>query len=172
MPIHACRLDILWRKREKLGHSGKIQPRNVNKTLCKYCLFHLTSITRVAFNVPHRIDRLSDFLYILTERHLLNAHRQIWLAHSFNQTAEQCWLKNTFKRLKRTSFFFCPPPGGRHSTRSKKTDSTGRLEKDLAQTDAMTEGCSDCETRLRQGIGFWVDQSTTSDLKREGLWVL
>lgn len=124
----------------------------------------------------HRVTgRPTHFLDVLTERHRLDAHRQIQLARSFTSTAERCRLeqKNNHKKgLRVTSFFFCPPPGGRHSTRRKKTANIGRLKRDFAQTDAMTERCSVCETRICSVIGLWVDQSTGSDFNREGLWVL
>lgn len=38
---------------------------------------------------------------------------------------------------------------------------------DLAQIDAMTEGCYECETRLDQAIGSYVIQSAEKDLNME-----
>lgn len=38
---------------------------------------------------------------------------------------------------------------------------------DLAQTDAMTEGCYECETRLDQAIGSYVIQSAEKDWNME-----
>ncbi|CAL8349913.1 unnamed protein product [Boreogadus saida] len=49
----------------------------------------------------------------------------------------------------RTSFFFCPPPGSTHSSRTRSTDITGSLAALFLTTIAMMNESPDAaETRL------------------------